>query len=102
MNVKDILNKVKEFLLDKVNKFKSLSTAKKLSLIIVVIAVILAIVFGMKYMNNSKYQVLFSGLDSTDATNITQELESEKVDYKIKGDSILVPKDQVDELRENF
>ena len=99
MNVKDILNKVKEFLLDKVNKFKSLSSAKKLSLIIVVIAVILAIVFGMKYMNNSKYQVLFSGLDSTDATNITQELESEKVDYKIKGDSILVPKDQVDELR---
>ncbi len=99
MNVKDILNKVKEFLLDKVNKFKGLSTAKKLSLIIVVIAVILAIVFGMKYMQNSKYQVLFSGLNSTDANNITQELESEKVDMKIKGDSILVPKDQVDELR---
>ena len=99
MNVKDILNKVKEFLLDKVNKFKGLSTAKKLSLIIVVIAVILAIVFGMKYMQNSKYQVLFSGLNSTDANNITQELESEKVDMKIKGDSILVPKDKVDELR---
>ena len=99
MNIKDILNKVKDFMLDKVNKFKNLSNAKKLSLIIAVVAVIIAIVFGMKYINNSKYQVLFSGLSSTDAANITGELENEKVDMKIKGDSILVPKDQVDELR---
>lgn len=99
MNIKDILNKVKDFMLDKVNKFKNLSNAKKLSLIIAVVTVIIAIVFGMKYINNSKYQVLFSGLSSTDAANITGELENEKVDMKIKGDSILVPKDQVDELR---
>ena len=99
MNIKDILNKVKEFIFDKVDKFKSLSNAKKLSIIIVIIAVVLSIIFGMKYISNSKYQVLFSGLDSTDATNITKELENKKVDMKIKGDSILVPRNQVDELR---
>ena len=50
-------------------------------------------------MNNNKYKVLFSGLNSTDAASITKELESEKIDMKIQGDSILVPKDKVDELR---
>ena len=89
---RDILNKVKDFMLDKVNKFKNLSNAKKLSLIIAVVAVIIAIVFGMKYINNSKYQVLFSGLSSTDAANITGELENEKVDMKIKGDIQIVNK----------
>ncbi len=99
MNVKDIINKIKEFISKKILDFKALSKTKKLALVIASVAVILSIVFGVKYMNNNKYKVLFSGLNSTDAASITKELESEKIDMKIQGDSILVPKDKVDELR---
>lgn len=99
MNVKDIVSKVKEFIGNKVSDFKELSLTKKLILVIVVVTVVLSIVFGIKYVNDSKYKVLFSGLNSTDAATITKELENEKVDMKIQGDSILVPKEQVDKLR---
>ena len=99
MNVKDIINKIKEFISKKILDFKALSKTKKLALVIASVAVILSIVFGVKYMNSNKYKVLFSGLNSTDAASITKELESENIDMKIQGDSILVPKDKVDELR---
>ena len=99
MNVKDIINKIKEFISKKILDFKALSKTKKLALVIASVAVILSIVFGVKYMNNNKYKVLFSGLNSTDAASITKELESENIDMKIQGDSILVPKNKVDELR---
>nr|WP_263330061.1 hypothetical protein [Paraclostridium sp. AKS73] len=60
---------------------------------------ILAGIFGINYAKSNKYAVLFSGLDSNDATAVTKELESKKVETKIKGDSILVPKGDVDKLR---
>lgn len=99
MNIKEVINKIKEFISKKISNFKDLSTVKKLALIIAVITLILALIFGVKYMQDSKYQVLFSGLDSNDAATITKELESQSIDMKIQGDSILVPKDQVDKLR---
>jgi len=99
MNIKEIGNNIKEFISKKVSDFKSLSTVKKLVLIIAVITLVLSLIFGIKYMQDSKYQVLFSGLDSTDAATVTKELESQGIDMKIQGDSILVPKEQVDKLR---
>lgn len=99
MNIKEIINKIKEFLSKRLSDFKSLSTVKKLAIIIAVITLILSLIFGIKYMQESKYKVLFSGLDSNDAATITKELESQGVDMKIQGDGILVPKDQVDKLR---
>lgn len=59
MNVKDIINKIKEFISKKILDFKALSKTKKLVLVIASVAVILSIVFGVKYMNNNKYKVLF-------------------------------------------
>lgn len=99
MNIKEIINKIKEFLSKKISDFKSLSTTKKLAIIIAVITLILSLIFGIKYIQESKYKVLFSGLNSKDAAVITKELESQGVDMKIQGDSILVPKEQVDKLR---
>lgn len=52
MNVKDIINKIKEFISKKILDFKALSKTKKLALVIASVAVILSIVFGVKYMNN--------------------------------------------------
>ena len=48
---------------------------------------------------DNKYDVLFSGLNSTDANAITSELESRKIETKVEGNSIYVPKEEVDKLR---
>lgn len=99
MDAKEITKKSKEFVKDKTDKFKALNTTKKIALGVIVIALISATVFGVKYAQDSKYGVLFSGLESKDALSVTQELEAKGVDMKIKGTTIYVPKDQVDKLR---
>ncbi|MGL6105064.1 flagellar basal-body MS-ring/collar protein FliF [Romboutsia sp.] len=99
MNVKGIIEKVKKIITAKTEQFKGLKKEKKIAAIIGVVAVTLSIIFGIMYLNNSKYQVLFSGLDSSDANTITKELESRKVETKVEGDSIYVPREQVDKLR---
>ncbi len=99
MDTKEIAKKSKEFVKDKTDKFKALKTTKKLALGVIVLALISAIIFGVKYAKDSKYGVLFSGLESKDALSVTQELEAKGVDMKIKGSTIYVPKEQVDKLR---
>lgn len=99
MNFKEIIEKIKDFIKTRKEKFKEMRKEKKIAIIVGVIAIILAIIFGIKYKNDNKYDVLFSGLDSNDASVITKELEKEKIETKIEGDSIYVPKDQVDKLR---
>lgn len=99
MNLQEIAQKISGFLQDKVKQFKELKIEKKIALAIGLVAIISSIVFGVKYINDNKYKVLFSGLDSNDASVISQELESRKVETKIEGDSIYVPKEEVDKLR---
>ncbi len=43
--------------------------------------------------------ILFSGLESRDAAAVTAKLDGLSVKYEIKGDSILVPADRVNDLR---
>jgi flagellar M-ring protein FliF len=43
--------------------------------------------------------ILYSGLESRDAAAVTAKLDSLTVKYEIKGDSILVPADRVNDLR---
>lgn len=99
MNLKEITQKIKDFISTKKQQFLELKKEKKIAIIVAVIASILAIIFGVGYLKESKYEVLFSGLDSNDAASITKELESRKVDTQIKGDGIYVPKGEVDKLR---
>lgn len=80
-------------------KFKSLGKGVKAAIIGVVITFIIAIVSVMFISSSNKYQLLFSGLDAYDAQMVTEKLKEQKVDVKIQGDSILVPKEMVDELR---
>ncbi len=47
----------------------------------------------------NKYAVLFSELDAQDAADISAELESKKIDTKVKGSTIYVPRTEVDKLR---
>lgn len=99
MNFKEIIQKIKDFTITKKEQFLELKKEKKIAIIVGVVAIILAIIFGVAYLKDNKYKVLFSGLDPNDAAAITKELESKKVDTKIKGDSIYVPKEEVDKLR---
>lgn len=99
MEQQNIIEKVKIFLLNSVEKLKSLSNAKKIAIGVGAIAVILATIFTATYVQKSKYDVLFSNLDPKDAASISQELESRKVDTKIEGNTIYVPKQEVDKLR---
>ena len=43
--------------------------------------------------------MLYSGLESTDSAAVIKALEDAGVDTKIDGDTIYVPKEQVDKLR---
>lgn len=99
MEFKEFINKIKEFFKNKSKQFKELKIEKKIAILVGIIAIILALIFGVKYINDSKYSLLFSGLNSDDANSITKQLESDGVEMKIEGDSIYVPKEQVDKLR---
>ena len=99
MEQQNIMDKVKAFFSNNVEKFKSLSNAKKIAVGVGVIAVILATIFTAMYVQKSKYGVLFSNLDPNDAASISQELESRKIETKIEGNTIYVPKKNVDKLR---
>lgn len=82
-----------------INKFNSLSKGIKIASIVSVITVIIAITSLFFYTNANKYDVLFSGLDSTDSQTIISALKENNVDMKVQGDAIMVPKTQVDQLR---
>lgn len=82
-----------------IDKFKGLSKGKKAALIIMTIAIIVSLALIIPYATSTKYEVLFSNLDSQDSGNIIAKLKEDKVTYQIKGNSILVPKGQVDQLR---
>lgn len=99
MNIKEFPQKTKDFVIVKKDQFIELPKKKKIIIATAVVTLILAGIFGINYAKSNKYAVLFSGLDSNDATAVTKELESKKVETKIKGDSILVPKGDVDKLR---
>lgn len=79
--------------------FKGKDKKIKIAIIVAIFAVIVAIISTIFYSSANKYQVLFSNLDPNDAQTVVNMLETDKVDSKIQGNSILVPKGQVDELR---
>lgn len=95
----NFIENIKKFFVDKKELFKELDKSKKYAIIIAVVAIVLATGFSISYSIKNKYGILFSGLDTYDAANISEELESQGVDMKVEGDTIYVPKEEVDKLR---
>ncbi|WP_066872275.1 flagellar basal-body MS-ring/collar protein FliF [Clostridium mediterraneense] len=93
------MNKIKEFLKKTIKKFKAMGKLARICVIISLIAVVIGIVLFIFFSFSNKYQVLFTDLESKDAKLVTEKLEELKVDMKIEGNTILVPKEQVDKLR---
>lgn len=79
--------------------FKALGRGVRIAIIIALVTLIIAMLSMFFYSSSNKYKVLFSGLDPSDAQLVTSKLKEKKVDMKIEGEVIMVPKDSVDELR---
>ena len=79
--------------------FKSLKKETKVAIYVGAGGLVFASVLGAGYAMKNKYDVLFTGLDDIDANNIVKQLEEDKVDVKIEGSTIYVPKKEVDRLR---
>lgn len=93
------MEKLKESLSKLWERFKALGKGVKIAIVVAIITIFIAILSLFFYNSATKYKVLFSNLEATDAQLVTSKLNEKKVDMKIEGNSILVPKAQVDELR---
>ncbi|WML35444.1 flagellar basal-body MS-ring/collar protein FliF [Clostridium sp. OS1-26] len=93
------MGKLSQLLKNLVEKWKGLSRNKKIAYGIIVSGIIASIVFLSISLGKTKYDVLFSNMDPTDSAAVYKKLQDQKIDAKVSGNSILVPKDQVDKLR---
>lgn len=90
--LKNILNRISQ-------GWKSLSSGRKLGIIVLSSGIIVSLVFFLVSMSQTKYATLFTGMSSEDMAKIVEQFKQDKVDYKLDGGSILVPEDKVEELR---
>lgn len=90
------MNQLKSFFL----LLNQLNFTQKIALGTLCIAAIATLMFFFNY-SQSDYDVMFSGLDESDAAAIVHNLRKQGVNYKLAegGTTILVPKNQKEELR---
>ncbi|KEI95989.1 flagellar basal body M-ring protein FliF [Clostridium botulinum] len=93
------MNKLKEFFKGLKEKWTGFSKVKKIAFSIIFLGIITSIIALSLYFGKTKYAVLFSNMDSNDSGTVLQKLKDKKVEAKVEGNNILVPKDKVDELR---
>lgn len=93
------MGKLSQLFKNLMEKLKGLSKNKKIALGVIVIGIIASLIFLGISLGKTKYDVLFSNMDAADSASVYKKLQEQKVDAKVSGNSILVPKDQVDKLR---
>lgn len=77
----------------------NLSKSKKIAYSLLAVVVIVALGSFIVVASSTKYDVLFSNMTTEDSGAILAKLKEKKVDYKVTGSSILVPKEDIDSLR---
>lgn len=80
---------------------QSLSTGKKIGLLLLAAATMTGFILLMTWASRPEYQILFSDLSLEDSAAIYEKLKERKIPYQIaaNGKSIMVPQEQVYELR---
>ncbi len=80
---------------------RRLTFGQKVALGGVTIAVVIGIVALATFMNRPSYATLFSNLNEQDASKIVEKLREKSIPYQLEngGKSILIPKDQVYDMR---
>jgi len=93
-NIFEILSKFGE-------SFKNLPQNRKITVILILFLLITGAVVLFNWLSKPNYQPLYSNLSSEDAGAIVANLKEEKIPYQLKdgGSTILVPEDNVHELR---
>ncbi len=82
------------------DKWSGFSTAVKIMLVAIPVAIIAIIIVLAILLNHKDNAVLFSGLNTQEASEIAAAIADMGVDnVKLRGDEIIVPEDQVDNLR---
>ena len=97
-----MMDKLREFFKGLLIKWKEFSMVKRISIVVLVIAVLTALVYTSVALTTTKYEVLFSNMSTEDSGAVMTKLKDQKIPYQVKGNSILVPKEQVDEVRMNI
>ena len=95
VKLSELVQKIKEYI-------QKLSPKVKRMAIIIIVSLVVLISFFIVYSNITKYGLLYSDLDPADGKYIHQQLVDMGLDVKIRGSSIYVNKDKVDELRLTF
>lgn len=95
------MNKLLEGIKNLKNKWLELSITKKIVIIILTVGVIAAAAVATTSLTSTKYGVLFSKMDSTDAATVIAKLKTDKIAYKVDSstNTISVPEANVDDLR---
>src|SRR6478609_8914133 len=81
--------------------FSGFTSGQKAMLGIAALATIVGAYFFMQMSSSTDYAPLYSNLQTSDASAVTQQLDAEGVSYKLSGggSTILVPQDKVYQLR---
>lgn len=91
----EIIKKIKEFI-------KNMPPKRKKVIITSIIVLVSLLSIFFVYSSVTKYGLLYSDLDPSDSKYIHQQLVDMGLDVKIRGKSIYVPREKVDELRLTF
>jgi len=81
--------------------FKAFTPGQKAVTIAAILALVIGAYFFATWASKPSYSILFNNLSTKDASAIVQSLEKSGAAYELSnnGQTILVPKDQVDNLR---
>jgi flagellar M-ring protein FliF len=95
------LDKLQEVIKQLVGVWQSMSTAKRLALAGLTLAVLIGVSAIAVIGSEVRYATLYSGLDPKDGADVVQKLNELKVPFRIQGDGaiIAVPADRVQTLR---
>ena len=81
-----------------------LSNTQKMAVSALVVALVLGIILAIWFAHDRDYATLYSDLDEQQAGKITEELKNREIPFQLTGGgtTIMVPADQVYELRLNM
>lgn len=94
------MDKLSEFFKNLYEKWKNVSKGKKIAFGVSFAGIIVVIIYLAVSLGSTKYAVLFSDLDPTDANIVIEKLKEKKIsNYKISGNAVYVPEEVREELR---
>lgn len=93
------MERLQQYIKKVYEKIKALSMKWKIILGAAIAFLLVTIIILSTYGSSTKYGVLFSGLSAVDGKNVTDMLTTQKVSFKVDGNTISVPSDQVGLLR---